>query len=98
MEEEREVTPTWLDVFRQDAYVLVSVWAAVFVPSPQGVEYLVQYNPLGLALVSNGDSLLATNTTNAGQTAAKSKTHVVHPIKHRTSHFGTQVLVSLLLY
>ena len=64
---------TLLDVIPVDSDIRVPVSPALLVPAPQGVKQLVHDHALLLALVVDGHVLLATLTTNLGETAAERK-------------------------
>ena len=48
----------------------VSVWSALFVPSPQGMKHLVNHDPLAFTALPNGDVLRSSSTANKGETPA----------------------------
>ena len=54
-----EVNSTWLDVVSDDAYMLIAVWARVFMPEADHVAQLMDHDAKLIAVLSYGDGLRA---------------------------------------
>lgn len=63
---------TWLDVVSDDVYMLVTVWARVFVPEADHVAELVNHDAKLITVLSNGDGLgAAASPPHVGATPAE---------------------------